>query len=110
MDTGASGSATATIPFHPALIKKPGEQAADRQGPELLEELAEKTGGLHFHARNDAEAKEAMVKVGQAVRNEYVIGYQIADSGNAGKYHRIRVKSTVPRVNVYARSGYYSPF
>jgi hypothetical protein len=37
-----------------------------------------------------------------------VIGYQPPDSGLSGKWHRVRVKSDVPKVNVYARSGYYS--
>jgi Ca-activated chloride channel family protein len=108
MDGAADGASTGTIPFRPSLIGKPGDQAAARQGPELLEELADKTGGLYFHARSEAEAREAMVHAGEAVRNQYVIGYQIADSGPPGKYHRIRVKSTVPKVNVHARSGYYS--
>jgi Ca-activated chloride channel family protein len=108
VDGAAGGGSTGGAPFRPSLVGKPGDQAAARQGPELLEELADKTGGLYFHARGDAEAKEAMVKAGEAVRNQYVIGYQIADSGTPGKYHRIRVKSTVPKVNVHARSGYYS--
>ena len=90
------------------MVMEPGDQAAARQGPNLLEELAEKTGGLSFHARNDVQAKEAMTKAGQALRNEYVIGYHPPDSGTSGKWHRIRVKSNVPKVNVYARNGYYS--
>ena len=109
IDNGASGSSASTIPFRPGLIKKPGDQAAERQGPNLLEELVDKTGGLYFHARNDAQAKEGMMKTGQALRNEYVIGYQPADSQLSGKWHRIRVKSIVPKVSVHARSGYYAP-
>jgi Ca-activated chloride channel family protein len=91
------------------MIAKPGEQAAQRQGPDLLEELAEKTGGLYFHARNIAQAQEAMTKAGQALRNEYVIGYQPAGSGSSGKWHRIRVKTTLPKVSIHARNGYYAP-
>ena len=53
--------------------------------------------------------KEAAIKVGQALRNEYVIGYQPPNSGATGKWHRVRVKSHVPKVNVYARNGYYTP-
>jgi Ca-activated chloride channel family protein len=113
IDNGAGGLSANTIPFHPGLGLKPGDQAAEReryrQGPGLLEELADKTGGLYFHARNDAQAKEGIMKVGQALRNEYMIGYQPADSELSGKWHRIRVKSTVPKVRVYARNGYYTP-
>jgi Ca-activated chloride channel family protein len=109
IDNGAASSSAATFPYRPSMIAKPGDAAAQRQGPNLLEELAEKTGGLYFHARNDTEAQEAMAKAGQALRNEYVIGYRPADFGQSGKWHRIRVKTTVPKLSVHARSGYYAP-
>jgi Ca-activated chloride channel family protein len=109
IDNGAGSSSTNGFPYRPSMIAKPGEQAAQRQGPDLLEELADKTGGLYFHARNLAQAQEAMTKAGQALRNEYVIGYQPAGSGSSGKWHRIRVKTTLPKVSVHARNGYYAP-
>jgi Ca-activated chloride channel family protein len=110
IDNGAGGGAAAnTIPFRPGLIRKPGDQAAARQENNLLEELADKTGGLYFHARDGAQAKEGMMKVGEALRNEYMIGYQPADFELSGKWHRIRVKSSVPKVRIHARSGYYAP-
>jgi Ca-activated chloride channel family protein len=109
VDNGAGASWVAGVPYRPSMIAKPWDQAAARQGPSLLEELAEKTGGLSFHARNDAEIKEAMGKAGQALRNQYVIGYQPVDSGLSGKWHRIHVKTTVPKVHVHARTGYYAP-
>ena len=102
---GATGDA---VPFRPGLIRKPIDQAQDRQGPDLLEKLSDKTGGLQFRVRNDAEAKEAAMKAGKALREEYLIGYQPPDSGTAGKWHRVSVKSNVPKVNVHARNGYYS--
>ncbi len=109
IDNGASGSSAPTVPFRPSMIAKPGDQAAARQGPNLLEELADKTGGLSFHARNAAQVKEAMLKAGQALRNEYMIGYRPDDAGLSGTWRRIRVKSTMPKVEVHARSGYYAP-
>jgi len=108
VDNGSASAATATMPFRPSLVRKPGDQAQEREGPRLLEELSDRTGGLHFRVRNDAEAKEAVTKLGQALRNEYVIAYQPSDSAIVGKWHRIHVKANVPKVNIYARSGYYS--
>jgi Ca-activated chloride channel family protein len=105
----ASGGTTNSVPFRPSLIKKPGEQGQDRQGPDLLEKLSDRTGGLHFRVRSDAEAREAAIKAGHALREEYLIGYQPTDSGAAGKWRRVSVKSNVPKVNVHARNGYYSP-
>jgi Ca-activated chloride channel homolog len=109
IDNGATNSSTATYPFRPSMIAKPGDQAAQRQGPNLLEELADKTGGLYFHARNDSEAQEAILRAGEALRNQYVIGYRPADFGQSGKWHRIRVKTAVPKLSVHARSGYFAP-
>jgi len=96
-------------PYRPSMIAKPGDQAAQRQGPNLLEELADKTGGLYFHARNETQAQDAMTRASQALRNEYVIGYRPADFRQSGKWHRIRVKTTEPKLSVHARSGYYAP-
>jgi Ca-activated chloride channel family protein len=106
---GSGGGSTGGAPFRPSLIAKPIDQAREHEGPNMLEELSEKTGGLHFRAQSDTQAKEAAIKAGRALRNEYVIGYQPPSSGATGKWHRIRVKSNVPKVNVYARNGYYSP-
>jgi Ca-activated chloride channel homolog len=106
---GSGGGSTGGAPFRPSLIAKPIDQAREHEGPNMLEELSEKTGGLHFRAQSEPEAKEAAIKAGRALRNEYVIGYQPPSSGASGKWHRIRVKSNVPKANVYARNGYYSP-
>ena len=108
MDNGAGGTVGGAAPFRPSLAAKPWDQARQRQGPSMLEKLAEKTGGMYFHVRKESEANEAAVKAGRALRDEYVIGYQAPDSASSGNFHRIRVKSLVPKVNVYARDGYYS--
>jgi len=109
MDNGARGAQTNTVPFRPVMIRKPGDPGPEQQGPKLLEELADKTGGLSFHARNDAQAKDAMMKAGRALRTQYVIGYRMPDSGAPGKWHQVRVKSTAAKVHIHARSGYYAP-
>lgn len=102
-----SGSGS-SVPFRPSMAAKPIDVARERQGPEILEELADQTGGLHFRASNSAQARDAVIKVAQGIRNEYVIAYQAPRSDASGKWHRIRVKSHVPKTKVYARSGYYS--
>ena len=96
-------------PFRPSMIAKPGDRGPQIEGPELLETLADKTGGLHFRARSDSDARDAVMKVSEALRNEYVLGFQPADSGPSGKAHRIRVTTTTPKVYVHARTSYYAP-
>lgn len=105
---GIPGSSGGGAPFVPSMVAKPGQQAAERQGPLTLKELSEKTGGLYFHVRNTSDGAEAGASVARALRNEYLIGYRAPDSKEAGKWHRIQVKSKVPKLHVYARSGYYS--
>jgi Ca-activated chloride channel family protein len=106
---GSGGGSTDGVPFRPSMIRKPGDQAQENQGPDLLEKLSDRTGGLHFRARNDAEAKEAAIKAGRAIRDEYLIAYQPSDFGTAGKWRQVRVKTTVPKVNIHSRNGYYAP-
>ena len=105
-DTGILSSDT--VPFRPGMAMKPWDQARARQGPDLLETLSAKTGGLSFHVHSDSDAQDAAVKTGQALRTEYLIGYQPAETASAGQYHHIRVKSNIPKVYVHARTGYYS--
>jgi Ca-activated chloride channel family protein len=105
---GSTGASTKTPPYRPSLVTKPWDRAEERQGPEMLKNLSDQTGGLYFSASNDAEAKEYVMRAGQAIRNEYVIGYRAPDSGTSGKWHRIRVKSNASKLHVHARSGYYS--
>lgn len=73
-----------------------------------LEELAEKTGGLHFSVEFPGEAEKVAKQAGMAIRNQYMIGYRPQTRGESGRWHKIRVKLDVPNTNVYTRSGYYS--
>lgn len=107
INTGDNGS-TDGVPFRPSLAAKPIDQARQNQGPNFLEELSDKTGGLHYRAGNASQAQDAVRKAGQAIRNVYVIGYRAPGLDASGKWHRIRVKADVPHTNVSARSGYYS--
>jgi Ca-activated chloride channel family protein len=109
IDNPSGGGSSGGGIMRPAMVAKPWDHADQNQGRELLEGLSDKTGGLHFRVRNENEAKEAAIKTARALRNEYVIGYQVPDPGTGGKWHRVRVKSDVPKVSVYARNGYYSP-
>ena len=96
-----------TFPVRPAMVRKPWDNGEQNQGRSLLEDLADKTGGLHFRVRSDG-ASDAATKAAQAIRSQYVIGYQPDGPGDSGKWHRLRVKLDVPHLNIYARNGYYS--
>jgi hypothetical protein len=59
--------------------------------------------------RNQGDTEEAIEKINQALRNEYVIGFQPSEIGTPGKAHRIRVTTAIPKVYVHARSAYIAP-
>jgi VWFA-related protein len=106
IDNGSAS--TNTIPYRPSMISKPWDQPKTHAGSEMLDKLADQTGGLHFHVRSGPDANDAAIKIGQALRNEYVIAYRPPDSGIPGKRHRIRVKSDVSNVSIHAGESYYS--
>ncbi len=106
-ENGAANQVGNGSPFRPSMVAKPGDQARARQEPDILEKLAEKTGGLHFRVHTQAEANDAAVKAGQALRQQYVIGYQTPNTGSSGKWHQVKVKLDRDQVQVYTRSGYY---
>ena len=108
MDGISGGGPSGGAPYRPTMALKPIDQARLSQPSNLLEELANKTGGLYFHAHNEAQAKEAMTKAGRALRTEYLIGYQAPEGGAPEKWHRVRVKTSVLKVVLHSRSGYYA--
>jgi Ca-activated chloride channel homolog len=87
--------------------KKGLELEQARRGLALLEEIAERTGGIHVVVRSADGLQKAVAEVSEALRRQYVIGYRPEDNGQTGKWRRIQVKSEIPGVRTYARGGYY---
>ena len=82
-------------------------------GPDLLEHLAAKSGGVNFPIQKIADIHQAMTKIGISLHNEYVLGYYAPDSSQSGQYRKIAVQVLVPpgtpRLLIHARPGYYAP-
>jgi Ca-activated chloride channel family protein len=82
-------------------------------GPELLDELAETTGGRMFAVSNLNELPEIAETIGVTLRNQYVIGYTPTDQTKDGKWRRVKVEINpvkgMPRLHTYFRRGYYAP-
>jgi len=86
----------------------PGES----QGPELLSEIAELTGGRAFAIDDRRRIADAAASMAREIHDQYVIGYQPPDAPDDGKYHRITVKihrePSQPRLFLFHRTGYRS--
>lgn len=90
----------------PSQTSKPVELMEEKKGILFLEELTAKTGGLSFIVQRPGDIREAATNIGQALRNQYDIGYAPSGASNNGKWRRIGVKVAGPGLRAYARAGY----
>jgi Ca-activated chloride channel family protein len=83
------------------------------EGPSLLSEMTEMTGGRVFPVGNLGELPDIAAKIGMELRNQYVLGYKSSNSRHNGSWRKIKVKLRPPKglppLNVYAKTGYYAP-
>lgn len=83
------------------------------EGPSLLSEMTEMTGGRVFPVGNLGELPDIAAKIGMELRNQYVLGYKSSNPHRNGAWRKIRVKMRPPKglppLNVFARTGYYGP-
>ena len=86
------------------------EEAA---GPELLNTLAEQTGGRAFAIENLADLPDVAAKIGIELRNHYVLYYSPKNRARDGKYRRVQVKLVktvgLPALSAAFRTGYFAP-
>jgi Ca-activated chloride channel family protein len=82
-------------------------------GPALLSSIAQVSGGRAFSVDDPNDLPLIATRVGEELRNQYVLGYRPQNMPRDGKWHKIRVKLQVPHrwafLSVHARTGYYAP-
>ena len=82
-------------------------------GPSLLSEMTEMTGGRVFPVGNIGELPDIAAKIGMELRNQYVLGYRPSNGQKNGIWRKIKVKLKPPKglppLSVYAKTGYYAP-
>ena len=82
-------------------------------GPSLLSEITEMTGGRVFAADNLNELPDIATKIGLELRNQYVLGYRPSNKTHDGRWRKIKIKLRAPRglpqLSVYSKTGYYAP-
>ena len=90
-----------------------GSRLEELNGPFLLSDLTEMTGGPAFTAHNSDELSDIATKLSMQLRSQYVIGYHPADLVHDGKWRKIKVKlrprEAFPPLTVQAKSGYFAP-
>src|SRR3982074_1000985 len=87
--------------------------AEELNGPSLLSEMTEMTGGRVFPVANIGDLPDIAAKIGMELRNQYVLGYKPSNAQRNGIWRKIKVKLKPPKglppLNVFAKTGYYQP-
>jgi len=83
------------------------------EGPSLLSEMTEMTGGRVFPVGNLGELPDIAAKIGMELRNQYILGYKSANPQKNGTWRKIKVKLRPPKglppLRIYGKTGYYAP-
>jgi VWFA-related protein len=101
--SNTSVGTTATIGFHANFnVLEQSEQS------NVLEELADGTGGGYFHNNNDLEG--GFKKLATAPAFSYLLGFSPLKATYDGKYHNLKVTLTgKEKYDIQARRGYFMP-
>jgi len=82
-------------------------------GPSLLAEITELTGGRTFTADDPNELSDIATKIGEELRNQYILGYRPSNKARDVRWRKIKIKLRVPKglppLSVFAKTGYYAP-
>jgi Ca-activated chloride channel family protein len=82
-------------------------------GPSLLSEVTEMTGGRVFAVENLNDLPDIASKIGMELRNQYVLGYRPSNKIHDARWRKIKIKLRAPKglppLNVYSKTGYYAP-
>lgn len=82
-------------------------------GPSLLNEVTEATGGRVFPVENLNDLPDTAAKIGMELRNQYVVGYKPSNHQRDSKWRKIKVRLRPPKglppLNVYSKTGYFAP-
>jgi Ca-activated chloride channel family protein len=90
-----------------------GRTPEELNGPTLLSELTELTGGRAFDVGNVNELPDIATKIGGELRNQYILGYRPSNKSHDARWRKIQVKLRAPKglppLSIYAKTGYYAP-
>jgi VWFA-related protein len=83
-----------------------GDAARSREMSEILDELAEISGGRVLRGRDTGDIERAFAEVREEIRNQYLLTYVPGQLGRPGTYRPLSVKVTCRGCRVRARAGY----
>ena len=82
-------------------------------GPSLLSEMTELTGGRAFTVENLNDLPDIAAKIGSELRNQYILGYRPSNRAHDARWRKIKIKLRTPKglppLTACAKTGYYAP-
>jgi Ca-activated chloride channel family protein len=82
-------------------------------GPALLYEITDLTGGRTFNVVNPSELPDIVAKIGAELRYQYTLAYRSSNRTHNAAWRQIKVKLHAPKglppLSVYAKKGYRAP-
>ena len=89
------------------------QPAEERNGRQLLDDLAEQTGGRLYPVENLDDLVSTSARISRDLRSQYVIGYSPSNQTRDAKYRSVKLKvispEGTPSLRTYYRRGYYAP-
>ena len=90
-----------------------GRTPEELNGPSLLNEVTEMTGGRVFNVEKLDDLPDIASKIGMELRNQYVLGYRPSNKSHDARWRKVKIKLRAPRglppLSVYSKTGYYAP-
>ncbi len=86
--------------------------AEEKNGPKLLDELTELTGGRHYPVTDLDQLAAISERIGRELRSQYLLGYYSTNAERDGKYRQVTVRLAAPNardLRTNYRRGYYAP-
>ncbi len=84
----------------------------ERNGPGLLKDIAELTGGRMFAVSDAADMGDIATRISAELRNQYVVGYRPSEVKKDGNWRKLKVRLVpppgLPSMTVHYRQGYYA--
>src|SRR6266704_293989 len=75
-------------------------------GPSLLSEITDMTGGRVFAVENLNDLPDIAAKIGMELRNQYVLGYRPSNKSHDARWRKIKIKLRPPKglppLNIFA--------
>jgi len=90
-----------------------GRTPEELNGPSLLTDVTDMTGGRVFSVERLEDLPDIATKIGMELRNQYVLGYSASNKAHDARWRKSKSNCRPPRglppLSVYSKTGYYAP-